>query len=191
MTLLNRMGHCESYSYSLELDTALAQAVLVGNSLLNSAIIRNPCPSVPVPGAAFFSWWDNFGANTASGSIHTALGIYAQEPGESQYIPPTSDQPNAVVARSSTNRKRSLDKTLAEPTIPPYYKKGGKQKFGPRTSSASQLNLQTPVPQASHETSQSEASTLMPIPAILISNHLCKCIMKIWPSYNVKNLIRS
>ena len=47
ITLLNRMGHSESYSFSLELEIALAEAVAETSSLLTTQIIRSPnAPSV-------------------------------------------------------------------------------------------------------------------------------------------------
>jgi len=78
ITLLNRMGHCESYSFSLELETALAEAVIQSSTLLSNQIIRSP--SGP---AVFHSEFDNFDQLlndlTGKGSIHTAHGIMLQE----------------------------------------------------------------------------------------------------------------
>jgi len=78
ITLLNRMGHSESYSFSLELETALAQAVRETSSFLSTQIIRSPnAPSV------FHSEFDNFDQLlnnlTGMGSIHTAHGIMLQD----------------------------------------------------------------------------------------------------------------
>ena len=78
VTLLNRLGHCENYSFSLELETAIATAVRLNSSILTDKIIRNPVgPSV------FHSEFDNYDqlVNDLSGkgSIHTAHGIMLQE----------------------------------------------------------------------------------------------------------------
>jgi hypothetical protein len=77
-TLINRLGHSESYSFSLELETALAIALQKSSSLLSTQIIRNP--NVP---SLFHSDFDNFdqlvNCLTGSGSIHTSHGIMLQE----------------------------------------------------------------------------------------------------------------
>jgi len=78
ITLLNRMRHSENYSFSLELETALAQAVAETSSLLSTQIIRSPgAPSI------FHSEFDNFDQllNNLTGmvSIHTAHGIMLQD----------------------------------------------------------------------------------------------------------------
>ena len=54
ITLLNRMGHSESYPFSLALETALAQGGAESSSLLSTQICRSPdAPSV------FHSEFDN------------------------------------------------------------------------------------------------------------------------------------
>ena len=77
-TLLNRLGHCESHSFSVELETAIAKAIEETSLYLTSQIIRDP--SVP---SLFHSEFDNFDqlVNTMSGtnSVHTAHGIMMQE----------------------------------------------------------------------------------------------------------------
>lgn len=76
-TLMNRLGHAESYSYSLELETALATALEQASSVLTPQIVRNPSgPSL------FHSDFDNFDHYvndlSGSGSVHTAHGIMMQ-----------------------------------------------------------------------------------------------------------------
>ena len=76
-TLMNRLGHAESYSFSLELETALATALEEASSDLTPNIVRNPSgPSI------FHSDFDNFDQYvdnlTGSGSVHTAHGIMLQ-----------------------------------------------------------------------------------------------------------------
>ena len=77
-TLLNRLGHSESHSFSVELETAIAKALEETSSLLTSKIIRGPV----VP-SLFHSEFDNFdqlvNSMTDSGSVHTAHGIMMQE----------------------------------------------------------------------------------------------------------------
>lgn len=77
-TLLNRLGHCESHSFSAELETSIAKALDQSSSLLTPQIVREPdVPSI------FHSEFDNFDqlVNTMSGtdSVHTAHGIMLQE----------------------------------------------------------------------------------------------------------------
>ena len=77
-TLINRFGHCESYSFSLEVETAIAKALEETSSLLSNQIVRNPAvPSV------FHSDFDNFDqfVNDLSGAgfVHTANGIMLQD----------------------------------------------------------------------------------------------------------------
>ena len=71
--LMKKLGHSESYSYSLELETALAEA----HTILTPQIIRNPhCQSL------FHSDFDNFDQFvndlSGAGSIHTCHGIMLQ-----------------------------------------------------------------------------------------------------------------
>lgn len=78
ITLFNRLGHSEKYTFSLELETALAEAVAETSSLLSTQIIRSPgAPSI------FHSEFDNFDQllNNLTGmdSIHTAHGIMLQD----------------------------------------------------------------------------------------------------------------
>ena len=54
-TLLNRLGHSETYSLSLELETSIAIAVETTSTLLSPQIVRNP--NVPF---IFHSDFDNF-----------------------------------------------------------------------------------------------------------------------------------
>ena len=77
-TLLNRLGHCETYSFSLELETAITIAVESTSSLLSPQIVRNS--DVPF---IFHSDFDNFDQLlndlTGMGSVHTAHGIMLQD----------------------------------------------------------------------------------------------------------------
>ena len=77
-TLINRLGHAESYTFTLELETALAAALDKASDVLSTQIVGNPIvPSV------FHSDFDNFDQfinnQLGSGSVHTAHGIMLQE----------------------------------------------------------------------------------------------------------------
>ena len=75
-TLMNRFGHCESFS--LEVETAIAKALKETSSLLSSQIVCNP--TVPY---VFHSDFDNFDQFvndlSGTGSVHTANGIMLQD----------------------------------------------------------------------------------------------------------------
>ena len=78
ITLINKFGHCESYSFSLELETAIAKAVQHSASMLPKSIVRQPQGN-----SVFHSEFDNFDKIVnelyGAGSIHTAHGIMLQE----------------------------------------------------------------------------------------------------------------
>ena len=86
ITLLNRFGHCENHSFSLELETMIANAVNASSSLITNQIIRNPIgPTV------FHSQFDNYDQLindlSGKGSVHTAHGIMMQEVGDDEVSP--------------------------------------------------------------------------------------------------------
>lgn len=75
---MNRLIHSEIYLFSLELETAIAQALQQTSSILSRQVIHHPVePSV------FHPDFDNFdqlvSSLTGSGSVHTAHGIMMQE----------------------------------------------------------------------------------------------------------------
>jgi hypothetical protein len=85
VTILNRYGHCQSYSQTLELETAMAiqeqmqRSVLPSNISLRGNIVSHCC-------------WDNFDiyeeTPSGSGTTHTTHGIVIQEviEGESETV---------------------------------------------------------------------------------------------------------
>ena len=73
ITLINRFGHCENYSFSLELETALGRAIQESSNLLTPQIVRNPEGE-----STFHSDFDNFDQLTATGSVHTAQKMALQ-----------------------------------------------------------------------------------------------------------------
>ena len=76
--LMNRMGHAESYSFALELETALATYNSSNDSLLDSKVVKSP--NIPY---IIHSDWDNFDKNLSSllgpSSIHVTHGILMQD----------------------------------------------------------------------------------------------------------------
>ena len=102
---MNRFGHCENYSFSLELETAIAAAVRLNSSILTDKIIRNPVePSV------FHSEFDNYDQLindlSGKGSIHTARRIMLQEVDE------TVKKSNSTLLSIPREKKRSLPSQL-------------------------------------------------------------------------------
>ncbi len=112
-TLLNRLGHSESYSFSLELETAIAEVTAKSSNLLSQQIIRSPDPRQSL----FHSEFDNFdqlvNSLTGSGSVHTAHGIMLQE-----VLGEVCNHASDVVTISRSSR-RSLD--LEPPDLPDVY----------------------------------------------------------------------
>ena len=76
ITILNRYGHCQSYTKVLELETAIANRIHMNDSLLPSNISK-------VGNVVSHLCWDNFDVNEAtpsgSGTTHITHGIIVQE----------------------------------------------------------------------------------------------------------------
>ena len=112
ITLINRLGHSESYSFSLELETAIAVAVQETSELLSSQIVRNPQGP-----AIFHSEFDNYDQLindlTGKGSIHTAHGIMMQEASEGTH-------PQLAITEKPASKKRSWTDAPNEP-LPDCY----------------------------------------------------------------------
>ena len=77
-TLLNRLGHSEMYSFSLELETSITIVVETTSTLLSPQIVRNPNVSF-----IFRSDFDNFDQLLNDlcrmASVHTSHGIMLQD----------------------------------------------------------------------------------------------------------------
>ena len=75
-SLIFRLGHCESYSFTLELETAIANSQQLSSRILAPTIVPNP-------GFVFHCCWDNFdvieGTYSGSGTTHSAHGLQLQE----------------------------------------------------------------------------------------------------------------
>ena len=76
-TTLCRLGHCESYDFSLELETALAKAIDESSTLLTPQIVQGEGNKV------FHLEWDNFNKIMSnmhgSNVINSTGGIMIQE----------------------------------------------------------------------------------------------------------------
>ena len=111
---MNRFGHSESYSFSLELETAIGQALQQSSSLLSRQIVCDPAEPT-----LFHSDFDNFdqfvSSLTGSGSIHTAHGIMMQE--VSSGAARDSNDPDPPLLRT---KERSLA-IQHENALPPCY----------------------------------------------------------------------
>ena len=106
-TLLNRFGHCENYSFAVELETAIANELDASVNILSEKIIPNPNgPSL------FHSDFDNFDQyiNTLSGagSIHTAHGIMLQEISDMTLQSQTENLPSQVQQIKKRTKERSI-----------------------------------------------------------------------------------
>lgn len=77
LMLLSRLGHCETYNFSLELETAVAEALEQTSSLLTLRIVTSPA------NVLFHSEWDNFDQFLTGihggPSLNVAAGIMLQE----------------------------------------------------------------------------------------------------------------
>jgi len=112
LTLMNKLGHSESYSFSLELETAIAKAVQESASLLPSSFIHRPDGP-----AVLHSEFDNFDKLVnelyGAGSVHTAHGIMLQEV--------TCDVHDEVQEPHVQKTKERSLQTLADDTLSECY----------------------------------------------------------------------
>ena len=115
ITLINKLGHCENYSFSLELETAIAKATQESSTLLSVQIIRSPQKA-----SVFHSEFDNFDQllNTITGkeSIHTAHGIMLQD---ISGFP--EDHGGVVVKISSVEKQKSRSLNFEASPLPECY----------------------------------------------------------------------
>lgn len=113
ITLINRFGHCENYSYSVELESALATALQQSSNLLTTQIVRHPAwPST------FHSDVDNFDQLTTTGSVHTAHGIMLQELSDGN---PESHRDRPGISEMEKTGARSLKLTMESQELPDCY----------------------------------------------------------------------
>lgn len=122
VTIVNRFGHCASYSYLLELETAMC------DSITDRVGILPPSMQVEDSKVTHFCW-DNFDlteeTTTGTGTTHSAHGIIIQEVS----INTGSRQPDGGNRSVSRTKKRSVSyiphqitpcfaKPKAEPVLP-------------------------------------------------------------------------
>ena len=76
-SILNKLGHCESYDFGLELETALARAIDESSTLLTPQIVCGEGNKV------FHMEWDHLNKITTnvhgSNVVNSAAGIMLQE----------------------------------------------------------------------------------------------------------------
>ena len=113
-TLIFRLGHCESYSFTLERETAIANSQQLSSQVLAPTIVPNP-------DFVFHCCWDNFDViketYSGSGTTHSAHGLQLQELPTDIGVQPSSYQLDPI----PRNKTRSTE-PLLEADIPPYYR---------------------------------------------------------------------
>ncbi|KAL2095547.1 hypothetical protein ACEWY4_007695 [Coilia grayii] len=152
-TLINRLGHCESYTYSIELETALANSIVKSASLVSNSDVIKRQPD----GAVFHSDWDNFDQLVSNvygaGSIHAAAGIYMQDlgscedaealssaqPTEQSCVDINTPSPEQPTPNTQlTKKQRSFKSPATE--LPTYYKRKRSEPTNLVSSSCKKLN---------------------------------------------------
>ena len=112
ITVLNRFGHCQSHSRTLELETAMCKSVMSSNTYLP--------PSISTESNKIVHFcWDNFGLNeetpSGTGTTHTVHGIVIQEV-EADAVIQSRDLPQIP-----KSHKRTVQPQIQEP--PPCFAK--------------------------------------------------------------------
>jgi hypothetical protein len=109
-TILHRLGHCESYDFGLELETAMAKAVDEQSTYLTPSIICG------AGNAVFHSEWDNLNKITTnihgSNLINSAGGIMIQE-----ITPDTNPSTERTLPVYGRSKRRNLKLDTPE-TLP-------------------------------------------------------------------------
>ena len=142
VTLVNRFGHCQSYSQVLELETAMANQVQKQDNILPSNItpsLNKVCHLV----------WDNFDINeetlSGAGTTHTTHGIIVQE---------TNDNvPVGIPMETSITKSKEKSFKYKPTTLAPYFVKKHAEPSLQISETASQIQIiPTSVDQTSTET---------------------------------------
>lgn len=120
ITLLNRLGHCQSYSQVMELETAVCNQIISTESLLPMTI------SSSLNNVLHFSW-DNFDMSeetpSGAGTTHVAHGIVLQEVTDSNACEPDIQQ----LPPQNLQKTKSRSIHLEEKELPPCFVKGKKE----------------------------------------------------------------
>jgi len=115
VTILNRLGHCESYDYGLELQSAMAKALDETSTLLTPQIV------IGDGNVVFHSEWDNLNKilTNVHGSnvVNSAGGIMVQETA-SGYMPP---QTRLLPAYDRSNSKKTSRNVDTPRSLPPLH----------------------------------------------------------------------
>ena len=116
-TILNRLGHCESYHFGEELETAIAKAIDENQEYITPEILGAEHNLV------FHSEWDNLNKVltnvTGSNIVNSAGGIMLQEVSES------STPASKKLPKSSRDKTRTIEPSIR--ILPPLeiYKRVG------------------------------------------------------------------
>ena len=114
-TILNRLGHCESYDFGLELETAMAKALDETSMLLTPQIVKGD------GNVLFHSEWDNLNKilTNVHGSnvVNSAGGIMVQETVPGYETENTRSLPTYERVKS----KEAGLKNATPPTLPPLH----------------------------------------------------------------------
>ena len=140
ITILNRLGHCVSYSLAESIETDLATTISIKDD-------RTPEGITQQPGLATGLAWDNFDHNTETLSggetLHDTVGICYQNiplPNNAPSQNERSSEGNQSMAESTPRKKRKRSFQFTSKDIQPYTKK-------PRISTFSYVKTQTETPQ--------------------------------------------
>ena len=113
ITVLNRFGHCASYSVLIELETAMCSSIEQRQSAI-------PPSLVPDQNSFIYLCWDNFDLTeetpSGTGTTHTAHGIVIQEM-------LTSADNDACSDQQSLPKDKKRPVTVVPDEIEPYYSK--------------------------------------------------------------------
>ena len=120
-SILNKLGHCESYDFGLELETALARAIDESSRLLTPQIVCGEGNEV------FHMEWDNLNKITTnvhgSNFVNSAAGIMLQEIKPGFVI---DNQRTLPIYERSKSRSNKVDITETLPSLTLYNKDGPK-----------------------------------------------------------------
>ena len=104
VTIINRLGHCESYDFCLELDTAMAKDLEEVSTLLTPQIVTGENNEV------FHMEWDNMNKITTNihgnNIVNSTGGIMVQEV-KSGVVPSSTDRTLPVYERSKSRTLKS------------------------------------------------------------------------------------
>jgi hypothetical protein len=116
VSLLNRFGHCVSYTTLLELETAMCNAIVETDKLL-------PVTIDPDKNVVTHFCWDNFDLNeetpSGAGTTHSTHGIVVQETTEECTPAPTVPVMNKTKRRSVDYRPQELEPCFVKQHVEP------------------------------------------------------------------------